>query len=206
VILSGINFHNTLILKTGVFMRLRYILFTCVVFALVLGCAKPPLAEMDSAREAVFRAENDADAVVYGSNSLARARDALRRMQIEADSKRYDAARTLAAEAIAAAERAIADGRTGVVRAREEAASALAGLSTELEDTSRNISGARYSQLDLDYDALERDLRGAYNLTDRAEADQAEGRYQDALDKARDVRASLFDINQKVSTAVTRKK
>jgi hypothetical protein len=127
-------------------------------------------------------------------------------MQIEADSKRFDAARTLAAEAIAAADRAIADGRTGAVRAREEAASVLAGLSTELEDTSRNVSGARYSQLDLDYDALDRDLRGAYNLTDLAEDDQAEGRYQDALDKAREVRANLFDINQMVATAVTRKK
>jgi hypothetical protein len=127
-------------------------------------------------------------------------------MQIEADSKRYDAAKTLAAEAIAAADRAIADGKTGAVRAREEAASVLAGLSTELDETSRNVSGARYSQLDLDFDALDRDLRSAYNLADRAEADQAEGSYQDALDKAREVRANLFDINQKVATAVPRKK
>ena len=190
----------------GVFMKLRYILFIFVVLVLALGCAKPPVAEMDSAAEAVFRAENDADAVAYGSSSLARARDALSRMRTEADSKRYDAARTHAAEAIAAAEKAIADGKTGAVRAREEAASAVSGLTAAIEETSSNVSGARYSQLDLDYDALDRDIRNAYTLADQAENDYSQSRYQDALDKARNVRANLADINQKVSGAVIRKK
>jgi len=183
-------------------MKLKYILFVCAALILAVGCAKPPVAEMDSAAEAVFRAENDADAVAYGGSSLARARDALSRMRAEADSKRYDAAKIHAAEAIAAAEKAIADGKTGVVRAREEAASAVSGLTAEIEEVSRNVSGARYSQLDLDYDALTRDIRNAYNLADQAENDYSQGKYQDALDKARNVRANLSDINQKVSGAI----
>jgi len=183
-------------------MKSRYILFVCAALLLVAGCAKPPVAEMDSAAEAVFRAENDADAVAYGSSSLARARDALSRMRAEADSKRYDAAKTHAAEAIAAAEKAIADGKTGAVRAREEAASAVSGLTAEIEETGRNLSGARYAQLDLDYDALDRDIRNAYNLADQAENDYSQSRYLDALEKARNVRANLSDINQKVSGAV----
>ncbi|MDR3020228.1 MAG: DUF4398 domain-containing protein [Treponema sp.] len=187
-------------------MKLKLFFVLCIVLAVVTACAKPPLAEMDAAREAVFRAENDADAVLYGSSSLTRAREALRRMQTEADSKRYDAAKTHAAEAIAAAERAILDGRSGASRAKTEADNLISGLRDEIDETSRNVSGARYSQLDLDYEALDRDIVNAHELTDKAEIDQLSGRHLDALDKARDVRAGLSDINQRVSNAVTRKK
>ena len=187
-------------------MKLRFIYIVCVFLVFVLGCAKPPLAEMESAREAVFRAENDADTAQYASGSLARARDALRRMQEDADSKRYDAARTNAAEAIAAAEKAIVDGRVGADRARNEAASLVSSLRAEIEETSRNVNGARYSQLNLDYNALDREIRNAYNSADQAETDQAMGRYQEALEKARVVRADLSSINQRVAGAAPSRK
>ena len=187
-------------------MKFRYIPAFCVILALVAGCAKPPLAEMESAREAVFRAENDANAAQFAASSLARARDALRLMESEADSKRYDAAKTHAMEAIAASEKAIADGQTASVRARDEAASLVSGLRPEIEDTSRNVNGARYSQLDLDYDELDSGISKAYDVTDSAENDQAQGRYQDAIDKAMEVRSDLSGINQRVSGAVTRRK
>jgi len=193
-------------------MKAKYIPAVClvqlcwIVPALFLSCAKPPLTEMESAREAVFRAENDANAAQYATASLTRARDALKNMEAAADSKRYDAAKTHAMEAIAAAEKAITDGLAASLRARDEAASLLSSLKPEIEDTSRNVNGARYSQLDLDYDQLDSEISGAYDLTDRAENDQTQGRYQDAIDKAREVRADLFDINQKVSGAVTRRK
>ena len=187
-------------------MKLRYIPAVCVILALFAGCAKPPLAEMESAREAVFRAENDANAAQFAASSLARARDALRLMESEADSKRYDAAKTHAMEAIAASEKAIADGQAAAVRARDEAASLLSNLRPEIEDTSRNVNGARYSQLDLDYDQLDSEISNAYDTTDQAEDDHAQGRYQDAIDKAMEVRSDLSGINQRVSGAVTRRK
>nr|AGS51820.1 hypothetical protein [uncultured bacterium contig00053] len=187
-------------------MKFKLILLCCFLFVLVTGCAKPPLAEMDSAREAVFRAENDSNAVLYGSGSLLRAQDALRRMQAEADAKRYDAARTHASEAIAAAERAVAEGRTGASRQREEVASLLSSLKIELDETNKNLSGARYSGLALDYDILERDLRNAYIRADIAEADFAGGKYQESIDRARSVRSDLGEINRRISNAVTRRK
>jgi len=187
-------------------MRMKLVFIVCLVLAVVLGCAKPPLAEMESAREAVFRAENDANAATYAAGSLARARDALRRMQTEADSKRYDAARTNAAEAIAAAEKAIADGKVGAERAKDEAASLVAGLRPEIDETSRNVNGARYRQLSLDYNTIDGQLKNAHDATDQAEADQVEGKYKDAIDRARGVRADLTDINQKVANAIPRKK
>jgi len=193
-------------MKTKNIAVINAILALALMAAVVAGCASPPTTEMDNAREAVFRAENDSDAVMYGNNSLTRARDAIRRMETEAESKRYDTAKTAAAEAIAAAERAIADGRAGAARARDEAAAALANLPAEIEETGRNINGARYSQLDLDYAALEGDLKITSNLADQAARDQMQGKYQGAMDKARNVRANLADINQTIGGSVIRKK
>ena len=187
-------------------MKLKYILCVCVIFTLVMACAQPPTAEMDSAIEAVFRAQNDPDAVKYGASSLTRAQSSLSSMHAAADAKQYDAAKTHAADAIASAERAIADGKSGAVRVKDEAASVISGLKPEIEETSRNVNGARYSLLDLDYDALDKGITDAYNTSDQAEVDQALGRYQDALNKAMVVRSNLSDINNKVAGAVVRKK
>jgi vacuolar-type H+-ATPase subunit D/Vma8 len=185
---------------------MKLVFIVCLISAVILGCAKPPLAEMESARAAVFRAQADANAAAFAADSLARAQDALRRMNTEADNKRYDAARTNANEAIQAAEKAIADGKLKAGMAKEEAASLVAGLRPEIEETSRNVNGARYSQLNLDFRALDGQLKNAHDAADMAEADQIDGKYRDAIDRARGVRADLADINQKVSNAVPRKK
>jgi len=187
-------------------MKVKFIYIICIVSALVFSCAKPPLAEMESAKEAVFRAENDADAVAFASGTLTRARDSLRRMQVEADSKRYDAAKTHALEAKAMAEKAITDGKAAAIRAKDESSTLISGLRSELDETGRNLNGARYSQLNLDYNALNRDLNSASDTTDQAEADLAQGNFQDALEKGRQVRATLSDINQKIALAVPRSK
>jgi len=187
-------------------MKLKSIYILIAVAVLVLGCAKPPLEEMDKAREAVFKAENDANAVQYAQGTLARARDALKRMQTDADSKNYEGARTNAAEAIAAAEKAINDGREGSRRAGAEADSLITGLRLEIEETTRNVASARYSNLALDYNDLDRSIVNAHSTVDQAEIDQMMGRSQDALDKARIVRADLSAINQKVANAATTRK
>ncbi|MDR2098314.1 MAG: DUF4398 domain-containing protein, partial [Spirochaetaceae bacterium] len=73
-------------------IKLRYIFFTLVAAAVMTGCAKPPVEEMNNAIAAVSRAENDPDVVNYAANALARAREALSQMQSAADAKRYDEA------------------------------------------------------------------------------------------------------------------
>ncbi|GHV95798.1 hypothetical protein AGMMS50293_21180 [Spirochaetia bacterium] len=186
-------------------MKLKpiYLIVALLVLALVSGCAKPPTAEMNNAIEAVTRAENDADAALYAGNSLARARDALTRMRSEADSKRYDAAKTYAAEAVAAADKAIADGRAGAVRAREEAAALVAGLRPAIAETDQGIRSAQSAKLPLDFGAINRDFEAARLNTNQAEAALAGNQYQDALDKGRNARAGLSDINEKLAVAAT---
>jgi len=77
-------------------------------------------------------------------------------------------------------------------------------LKEEIDDTSRNVAGAQYSQLVLDYNELERSLIKAYNTLDQAQNDSAAGRHQDAMNKAGVIRADLYDINQMVANAAAR--
>jgi hypothetical protein len=184
-------------------MKIRCILLSFVLLALVMGCAKPPITEMENAREAVLRAENDEDAVIFGSSSLARARDALRRMQVEADSKNFDAARTHAQDAVTAAERAVAEGRMGAARAQSESEALLAGLAPAIEEASRNINGARYNNLPLDYNQLNNDLNEARDSADRAEDDHANGRYNDSIENGRRARAVVGSINERITSVAT---
>jgi len=183
-------------------MKLYPIYIIVILLVLLTGCAKPPAEEMADAREAVFRAENDPGAVQFAGNVLERARNSLQRMQEEADNKRYDAAKEHAAEAIALAERAIADGRIGASRANIDPSDIAANLRSEIEEIQRSINGARYSNLPLDYDLLEREIINAFEALDRVEARQAEGRNQEALDIARGLRAELSNINDRVARAV----
>jgi vacuolar-type H+-ATPase subunit D/Vma8 len=184
-------------------MKVKFIYIFFILIAVVFSCAKPPLTEMQNAREAVFRAEADENAAMYAPSVLARARDSLRRMQVEADSKRYDAAKTHAQEAIDAANKAIADGKAASSKTKDEAEAMLSGLRPALEEAGRNINGARYSLLNLDYNQLNRELASAGDYTDQAEADQAEGNYQNALDNGRRARSSISGINEKITGAAT---
>jgi hypothetical protein len=174
------------------------------------GCEKPPVAEMEAAESAVIRAENDSDAINYAGTSLTRAREALSRMREEAASKRYDAAKNYAAEAIGAANKAISDGRAASVRAREEAAALLATVKGTLEETGQTIDNAKtVKNIDLDFNAVDQDFDTARQTTDQAEVSLAGNKYQDSMEKSRAARGILGDISARIAGAtvvVSRKK
>jgi hypothetical protein len=167
------------------------------------GCAKPPAEEMDKALEALTLAENDPDAVLYAADSIARARNALTRMQAEAAAKRYDAAKTYAQETISAAEKAVADGRAAALRAKDEAASLMTLLDASVKETDGAIKAARQvKNSSLDFEALSRDFDSARRTFEQAKVSAAAGNYQDALEKGRTVRSALSGINARLSEAV----
>lgn len=180
-----------------------------ILVVLAVGCAKPPTEEMNNATEAVTRAENDKDAVTYAAGSIARAREALEKMNLEAASKRYDTAKSYAAEAVAAAERAISEGHAGAARARDEANALVSELKPMIDDTRQGISAAITANLPLDFDTITQDFDLACRNTDQAQAAIFGSRYQDALKLGRTARSGLVDINQQLSNAaisVSRKK
>jgi PBP1b-binding outer membrane lipoprotein LpoB len=184
----------------------------CAIFISILiitACAKPPKMEMDKAIEAVIRAENDSDAALYSPNTLARARDALSRMEKEADSKKYDAAKTYAAEAVTLAEKALTDGRASAIRVRDEAAVLINGLKQALSETEQGIRYARSSGLALDFSDLNNEFNKLTLNTNKAELAMSGSQYNQALEIGRGVQAGLSDINLKLSgaaMAVSRKK
>ena len=166
------------------------------------ACEKPPTEEMELAHEMVARAENNADAVNFAGLTLTRARGALNNMQIEADAKRYETARTYAAEAISLAERAIEEGMIGAILAREEAAALNYSLLTLLEETASAINAAGADgSLDLDVNALSAELDSARRLYNEARQDLLDDNLRDALSKNQTVRSTLSNINGRITTA-----
>lgn len=167
---------------------------------LLAACAKPPTEEMNKAIDAVTRAENDADAVTYAGNTLLRAQDALTRMREEAGSKRYDSARSLAAEAVAAAEKAISDGKSAAARAREDAAALLNGLNTTVAETESALTNARQQHI-IEADALAGELLSAKDTIDDARRSFSAGNYPDASSKGRTARSELENIKARIAEA-----
>jgi len=175
------------------------------VFILVLAfsaCAAPPLDEMQRARDAVTRAENDADAVTYAGNLIIRARDALTRMQSEADSKNYGAAKEFATEAINNAERAISEGLAAKARAKTEADALLSSLQNLLAETQSSLDNARnVPNILLDFNALDKDMNQARDIYDEALQSFQAGNNLDAIAKGESDRALLSDINARINNA-----
>ena len=182
---------------------MKYVTILPVVLAMILAaCATPPTEEMNKAQDAVTQAENDANAVTFAPNTLVRARDSLTKMQEEANSKRYDAAKNFAADAITNAEKAIADGKTGAARAREEAENLLNSLAGPLAETTSALDAAqKVNNIDLDFASLLRDLDTAKSNYDEARQSLQANRYQDAIDKGQNVRSILASINARLTDA-----
>ncbi|MFP3043910.1 DUF4398 domain-containing protein [Treponema primitia] len=191
--------------------RIPFILITVLALSVFLSaCAKPPTEEMDNATAALTRAENDPDAVAYGSSSIIRARDALANMKSEAAAKRYDAAKTYAQEVINATERAISDGKAGAQRARDEASNLLTGVRASLGETQKNIDAAKgVKNIQLDFDSINGDFNTAKTQTDQAQTALNTGDYPGSSSKSQSARSLLGNINTKItqaSIATSRKK
>ena len=179
-------------------------LLIILVFGLMGSCKAPPKEEMEKAHDAVTRAENDADAVTYASGILVRARDALTRMQNEADAKRYDAAKTYAAEAITQAERAIAEGKSGAARAKDEATTLISSLAAPLAETAGALDAAwRTEKLQLDFASLTSDMEAARRNYNDAQISLQNSRYRDAISQGQSARSLLSGINAALTESVT---
>ena len=184
----------------------KHLALAAIIIVFLAACATPPTEEMGKAHDAVMRAENDTDAVTYAGNTLTRARDALTRMQDEADAKRYDAAKNYAAEAVNLAEQAIADGRNGAARAREEAANLLSSLQGPLAETSNALDIAQQSDMKLDYDTLSGEMDSAnHTYSDAMQSLEGEN-YPDATAKGQAVRGLLSSINSSLNDAASTRK
>lgn len=176
-----------------------------IVLSIVLigACSKPPKAELSAAVAAVAKAEADPDTVEYAAESLKRAKDSLSRMEAEVAAKKYDSAKTLAGETVAAAERAMADGKTAKARARDEASALVGSIKASLAEVQNALASARKVRgINLDAASVARDIQAAGGAVTATETDFAGGNYRSAIQKGQAARASLNMINNRIAEAV----
>ena len=182
---------------------MKKLLFFILGLGLFLfACAKPPTDVMDRAIEALNRAENDINAVLYAPSLLVRAREAFAMMQEEAGSKRFDAARLHAAEVISYSERAMREGNAISTRASNDALTLLNGLQAPLADTETNLNNAKnLPSIELDYNRLDGLLDNAKGTYENAQQSYTNGNYPETMDQGQAVRTILGDINTQISGA-----
>ena len=161
------------------------IVFLCVFAA----CAIPPIGNMKRARDAVLQAENDENAVNYASATLLQARNFLARMQAEADARRYDEARKLAALAITYAEVAIIRGERRVraeeIRVRELRERAERIIRNEEDLIARILNDINNARLvpntQIDFDEISRTMNFVQLLLNLHRQNFEAGNYQDVI-------------------------
>jgi uncharacterized lipoprotein NlpE involved in copper resistance len=182
--------------------------FAKPVFAvlLILGlfaCAKPPQAEIDAAKAAVAKAAANSDIVAYAPGALARAQDALSRMQTELTAKHYDKVKTLALEASAAAEKALTEAVANKDKVKADADALIAAMKKKLLEVEKTINAAKkIRNTKLDFAALAKALAGAKTSLAEAGTDFTNGSFMNAWNKASAVQTTLADGEKTVADAV----
>ena len=169
----------------------------------VFACAKPPQAEIDAAKAAVAKAAGNADIVTYAPETLARAQDALARMQTELTAKHYDKVKTAALEAASAAEKATADALANKEKVKADAAALIAVVKKALPETEKTIASAKKIRgIKLNFTGLAKAVADAKATVAAAEKDFASGDFMGARNTAAGVQTSLADDGKLVADAV----
>lgn len=180
-----------------------FVTIILIMIATIAACGQPPEEEMAAARQAVEEAAADPDVRQYAPQSLEEAQQLLSDMDSAAENEEYDSARTLAQEAITAAEQAVQDAATAKGSARDDAESAVASAAAELEEArtaledSRDVPGIR-----LDFRSAERDLQDGAEAVSTAEANLQDEQFAQAETTAENARSTISDVVRRISNAV----
>ena len=181
---------------------MRPVLAALLVVGL-FACAKPPQAEIDAAKAAVARAAANSDIVTYAPAALARAQDALSRMQTELTAKKYDKVKTLALEASAAAEKAGTEAIANKEKVKADAVALIAAMKKALPEAQKTVAAAkRIPKTGLNFTVLAKTLSDAKATLATADADYANGDFMAAWTKASGVQTALADGERTIANAV----
>jgi len=172
--------------------KMMVVLPFVLVLVLMVGCAKPPQAAIDSAKSALDAA-NAAEAAEYAGDSLKSAEDALAALNQELKAQEekfalfrsYKKAEELAGAAKAAGEKAAADAEAGKEAAKMAATEAIASLNTALTEAKEMLDKApRGKGTQADLEMMKADLSGAETAAGEAQSLLDAGKYNDAKAKA----------------------
>ncbi len=190
-----------------------------LVAALLVGCAKPPQAEIDAAKNALSTAAASEDVKTYAPESLSSAREAASALEAEvtiqdekfALTRKYDRAKQLAADAQAAAQRAVADAQAAKERARNEASQLIADVRQAVADVKGMLdSMPKGKGTAADIAAIRSDVDGAESALTMADSTFAEGDFLDAKAQAEAVMATAqrtrADIEQAIEMSKSKRR
>lgn len=162
-----------------------------VGLAMVMGCAKPPVAEIEAAKAALQSAV-DAGAGDYAAGSLREAQNAVASLEaeVQAQAKKfalmrsYKQAATLAANAKAAGEKAKADADAGKAQAKADAEALLTQARTALDEATAALKAAPKGKgTEMDIKAMENDLMTVGTQIAEGEAAHGQGKYLESKAK-----------------------
>jgi hypothetical protein len=182
--------------------RLFLLALSILVLLVLAGCGKAPDAQMKQATAALQAAEA-AGAPQYAPDSWSRAKQAVDQMKAELDKQNkrfalfrsYGKVKTLAAQAVQLAEKALADANTKKTQLRNEVTATIADLYKSLDSARRQL--ARLPRI-RNGAALKSSLNTAERQLGQARADLAAG----ALDNAMAVAAKARDAINNVLKAI----
>jgi hypothetical protein len=194
-------------------MRSLKVVIPLVVLALLVGCAKPPTADINAAQAALQTAEQNPDVTTYAPDQLKAAQDKLAQLQSELDlqakkgalSRNYDAAKNLALETTAAADALSSEAEAAKQVAKNNAAAAIDELTkTLIPQAQSGIAMARRVRgIKLDFAALTAALNQARTQTAEAQTAYNNGDYATALSTADAVKSALAQESTQVADAIS---
>lgn len=191
-------------------MFLMPVLFVALV---MVGCAKPPQAEIDAAKGAVQSAVS-AEAADYAGSSLQAAQDAVAQLDQELKAQEekfalfrsYKKASELAASAKAAGEKAAADADAGKAAAKAECETMMAEAGALVAQVKEMIDKApRGKGTQADLEMLKSDLAGVESsLADAQNSFNAE-KYLDAKSKIEAAMSAANNVKTAIEEAMAAK-
>lgn len=182
--------------------------------AMVMGCAKPPQEAIDSAKQSI-EAARAAGASDYASESLRMAEDKANAMntELEAQMKKFALMRsyknvaTMAADAKAAGEKAVADANAGKEKAKMEAEAMLGQVKTALDEANAMLATAPAGKGSaMEIEAMKADLNGVATQIAEGEAAHAQGNYLQSRAKFEAAMGAVNNVKMAVQQAIDMKK
>ena len=195
-------------------MRVRAGLMILVLGLAVtmVACATPPTADIDAVKTAISGADA-AGAAEYAADSLKAAQDAQAALDAELKAqegnwmKSYDKAKTLAAAAKAAGEKATTDATAGKEKAKADATQGIADAKAALTAAQALLAKAPKGKgTAADLAAMKTDLETAATTITEAEAALGNVKYLDAKAKAESAKTAAGTVKAAIEAAMAAKK
>lgn len=194
--------------------RIRPTLVLVLALAFLAGCAKPPQADIDSARKALKDAEA-AEASEYAPKALAAVRDAEAALDAELKAQEekfalfrsYKKSTELATAAKAASAKAASEANAGKERAKQEAQSTISRAKTAVQEVKVLLESAPKGKgTAADLAAFQSDLATLEMSINEIEASLPKGKYLDAKARAEAALRDVEGIREEINRAIEAQK